>query len=63
MLKQTAIEYLREKLIEDSSLTTFDIFDQAREIEKEMIKNAFLSGVKAATGKDFFIELISQLNK
>ena len=48
MPQQTAIEYLKTKLLEDSHLTTFDIFDKAMELEKQQIQNAFLEGVIAA---------------
>jgi hypothetical protein len=48
MPQQTAIEYLRTKLLEDSHLTVFDIFDKAKEIEKQQIQDAFLEGVKTA---------------
>jgi hypothetical protein len=54
MPQQTAIEYLRTKLLEDSHLTVFDIFNKAREIEKQQIQDAFLQGLK--TAKDLELE-------
>jgi len=54
MPQQTAIEYLRTKLLQDSHLTVSEIFDIAREIEIKQVANAFFEGVKFAE---------SQINK
>jgi len=45
---QTAIEYLRTKLLENSHLTVFEIFDIAREMEMKQQAKAFLEGVEFA---------------
>ena len=41
---ETAIQYLRTKLLEDNKLSVIDIFEHAREIEKQMIINAYNAG-------------------
>ena len=46
MTTQTAIEYLKTKLLEDNKLNAFDIFDKAREIEKEQLKQKFIEGME-----------------
>jgi hypothetical protein len=46
MKQQTPIEYLRTKLLEDTHLTAFDIFDIAREMEKEQLKQKFIEGME-----------------
>ena len=46
MPTQTAIEYLRTKLLEDNKLSVFDIFDKAREIEKDQLNQKFIEGME-----------------
>ena len=51
MPKQTAIEFLLDKYKSQNTLLFSDDFEQAIEMEKEQIENAFNAGVNS---EDFF---------
>jgi len=44
-MKQTAVEWLRKELLKrDMDISIKDLFDQAKEMEKEQMESAYLAG-------------------
>ncbi len=45
-MKKTAVEWLRQELLKrDMDISIKDLFEQAKEMEKEQIKNAWLNSL------------------
>jgi hypothetical protein len=44
-MKQTAVEWLRQELLKrDMDISIKDLFEQAKEMEKEQMESAYLAG-------------------
>jgi len=56
-MKQTAVEWLRQELLKrDMDISIKDLFDQAKEMEKEQIIEAYCNGDDNISAKQYYNE-------
>jgi hypothetical protein len=55
-MKQTAVEFLEDKLSQVLDWDLLELFQQAKEMEKEQIINAATWGALAETGEQYYNE-------
>jgi len=63
-MKQTAVEWLRQELLKrDMDISIKDLFDQAKEMEKEQIIEAYCNGDDNISAKQYYNKTFKNTDK